>query len=375
MQGEYAVYIRSKDGTLTGRINEYIRLHMIMTLNDPGVWDMTSLSQEKCPFNPGDGILVIRNGAFLFGGVMTEMSDEFNATTGLHKWQVQGKGDLEYLNRRICYVDPVNGRTDTRTHYTDSGKLSVVIEGLIYNNLGPGAMVERKAPIIASNAESVGPDISVSLRFQNLLTAVRAYVTANGWNIRANWDNTNKKVYYDIFQGRDLTADIVFTEQFSNITAAEHLATVPAGNFILAGGTGQGIYRYFDDAQNDASISEWGRIEVFQDARNQTDLSGYADEVLADKTADTLGYSCTASDDDLTPQFGTDYLLGDYVGMRIFDQFITAQVQQCEITVENSVETVEPRFGTVAIGKLRNIFRRLNDLRADVNELLGKEVE
>ena len=61
--------------------------------------------------------------------------------------------------------------------------------------------------------------------------------------------------------------------------------------------------------------------------------------------------------------------------MRIFDQFITAQVQQCEITVEDSVENVVPRFGTVAIGKLRSLFQRLNALRMDINELLGKEVE
>ena len=76
MQGKYAVFIRSKDGTLTGRINEYIRLHIIMTLNDPGGWDMNSLSQQKCPFAPGDGIIVVRNGAFFYGGVVTEIYDD-----------------------------------------------------------------------------------------------------------------------------------------------------------------------------------------------------------------------------------------------------------------------------------------------------------
>lgn len=376
MQGKYAVFIRSKDGTLTGRINEYIRLHIIMTLNDPGIWDMNSLSQQKCPFSPGDGIIVVRNGAFFYGGVVTEITDNFDATTGLHRWQVQGKGDLEYLNRRICYVNPYSSSPTSAAHYTETGNLSVIVRDLIRLNLGPDALSERREPVVEDYQQGyVGPVISVSLRFQNLLNAVTAFVSGNGWNVRPNWDDANSKVYYDIFQGRDLTANIVFTEQLSNITAAEYLANAPEGNWILAGGTGELTQRSFATAQDNASISDWGRVEWFQDARNQSVLSGYADEVLAKKTADTLGYGCVASTADLTPQYGTDYILGDIVAMKVFGQYITAEVQQCEISVEEGIETVEPRFGTVAIGKLRNIFRQLKDLRADVNELLGKEVE
>ena len=376
MQGEYAVYTRSKDGTLTGRINDFVHLHIIMNLNDPGSWDMSSLSPQKCPFEPGDGIIVVRNETFLYGGVMTELSDVYDANTGLHSWQVQGKGDLEYLNRRICYVNPGSSSPTSAAHYTETGNLSVIVQDLIRLNLGPDALTERQEPVIKYYQQGyVGPVISVSLRFQNLLNAVVAFVSGNGWNVRANWDDANSKVYYDIFQGRDLTANIVFTEQLSNITAAEYLANAPEGNWILAGGTGELTHRSFATAQDNASISEWGRVEYFQDARNQNVLSGYADEVLANKTADTLGYGCTASTDDLTPQFGTDYTLGDIVAMKIYGQYITAEVQQCEISVEDGIETVEPRFGTVAIGKLRNIYRRLNDLRADVNELLGTEVE
>lgn len=376
MQGEYAVYTRAKDGTLTGRIIDFVGLHIIMTLNDPGSWNMTSLSQDECPFHPGDGIIVVRNGVFLYGGVMTELSDDLDATTGLHSWQVQGKGDLEYLNRRICYVDPTTGRTDQVGHYTASGYMSVVVQNLIKLNLGQSALTARKEPIIKDNSQgNLGPNVSVSLRFQKLLKVVTAIVSGSGWNIQAKWDEANQKVYYEVYQGRDLTSTIVFTEQLSNITAAEHLANAPDGNFILAGGTGEMTARQFDTAQDNTSISEWGRIEYFQDARNQNNLSGYADEVLANKTADSVGYGCTASTDDLTPQYGTDYILGDFVAMKIFGQYITAEVQQVEISVEEGIETVEPRFGTVAIGKLKSIFRQLSNLRSDVDELLGTEVE
>lgn len=375
MQGQYAVFIRSKDGTLTERLNEFASLDILMTLNDPGSWNIRSTSAEKCPFSAGDGIVVVRNGVFLYGGVMTQLSDDYDAHMRLHTWQAQGKGDLEYLGRRICYIDPETGRTDQATHYTATGSLGTVIHDLIRLNAGSDAMAERVEPIIEDNTQNVGPTVSVSLRLPNLLKTVTALVSGNGWNIRPNWDEENSKVFYQVFQGRDLTEQIVFSEQFSNLLSSEHLETQPAGNFILAGGTGQGTERSFDTAQSDESISEWGRIEVFQDARNQPDVETYVEEVLADKTADTVGYSCTASDDDLTPQFGTDFVLGDFVGMMVFGQFITAEVQQCEISLSEGVETITPRFGTVAIGKLRSIFQQLADLRGDIDELLGSEVE
>ena len=376
MQGNYAIFVRAKDGTLIDRINDFVSLHILMTLNDPGEWTMQSVSRDRCPFQPGTGIIVVRDGLFLYGGVLTEIQDDFDAMRGLHNWTAIGKGDLEYLNRRICYVNPASSSPNAAAHYTASGYLSAIVRDLIRLNLGPDALTARQEPVIADHVQTdAGPSVSVSLRFQNLLNAVTALVSGNGWNIRPSWNDSTDKVYYEIFQGQDLTDKIVFTEQLSNIMAAEYLASAPQGNFILAGGTGELTARYFQTAQDDTSISEWGRVEYFQDARNQNSLSGYADEVLAGKTADTVGYGCTASTMELAPQFGQDYFLGDFVGMKVFGQYITAEVQQCEINVEGGIETVEPRFGTVAIGKLRNIFRQIRDLRADVNELLGTEVE
>lgn len=376
MQGNYAIFVRAKDGTLINRVNDFVTLHILMTLNDPGEWTIRSVTQERCPFQPGTGIVIVRSGIYFYGGVLTEIQDEFDALTGLHDWTAIGKGDLEYLRRRICYVDPASSSPNAAAHYEDSGYLSAVVRNLIRLNLGPDSLTDRQETVISDYLQTdTGPSVSVSLRFQNLLKAVTALVSGNGWNIRPGWDATADKVYYEIFQGRDLTDEIVFAEQLSNIMASEYLASAPQGNFILAGGTGELTSRLFQTAQDDANIGEWGRVEYFQDARNQNSLSGYVDEVLSDKTADTVGYGCTASTMDLAPQFGQDYFLGDFVGMKVFGQYVTAEVQQCEINVEGGIETVEPRFGTVAIGKLRNIFRQIRDLRADVNELLGTEVE
>ena len=133
--------------------------------------------------------------------------------------------------------------------------------------------------------------------------------------------------------------------------------------------------RQFVATQNAESISQWGRIEFYQDGRNDESIGDTANATLKEKSANTVGYGCTASSDDNAPQFGVDYELGDLAGMKVHGEFVTAEVQQVEISVGNGIETVEPRFGTVAVGKFRNIFRQLADLRKDVNQLLGTEIE
>ena len=51
------------------------------------------------------------------------------------------------------------------------------------------------------------------------------------------------------------------------------------------------------------------------------------------------------------------------------------QVQQVQIDLNEGIEQISPKFGTVAVGKFRELFLKLEDLRQDVNELLGTEIE
>ena len=376
MQANYGIMIRAKDGTLKARVNDFVSIDILDTLNDVGSWSMKSVTAQACPFESGDGIIVIRDNAYFFSGIVTQIQDTMDARTGLYSWQVQGTNDLGFLARRICYTDPDTGSTTTAGHYTDTGKLSTVVETLISKNIGADALAERQEAIIeAYSGAEIGDTVSVSLRYQNLLTAIVTLCTANAYNIRAVWDDSTMKLFYEVFQSRDLSSAVVFTEQLNNILESEFISKSPEGNWILAGGTGEMTERQFATAENTESVSDWGRIEVFQDARNQHDVDEYVEEVLKRKSDNLTGYSVEASDADNAPQYGIDYKLGDYVGMKIGEKYIIAQVQQVEIKLSGGVEQISPRFGTVAVGKFREIFVRLDDLRQDVNELLGTEIE
>lgn len=377
MNGKYGVFIRQRNGILSDRINDFVSLHILDTLNDTGSWSMQSVSTTACPFEPGMGIIVVRNNVYCYSGIVEQIQDVKDAITGLYSWQVQGVSDLGYLDRRICYVDPATGSTTEYDHYVIEGKLPAVVEDIIQKNLGVDAMAARKEPIVEANPNDLnyGPEIETYLRFQNLLTVVKAYCTANNYCVRPVWDPENFKIYFEVFQGRDLSNGIVFTEQLNNISESERISIVPGGNYILAGGTGEMTERQFAEAENDESISQWGRIEIFQDARNQHDVESYVEEVLTRKSEDTSGYSVTASDADNAPQYGADYVLGDYVSMKIGETYVAAQVQQCQIDVSEGTEAVSPKFGTIAIGRFKSIYTQLDNLREDVDELLGTEIE
>lgn len=376
MQAKYGVFARAMEGTLIERVSDFVTLHILMTLNDIGSWSIKSRTKEPCPFEPGMGIIVVRDSEFLYGGIVEKIQDVLDAKTSLYTWEVSGVGDLGYLNRRVCYVDPITGSTTTAGHYTDSGELSDVVNRLIDRNVGENALESRREPIIMSNpVASFGGQISVSLRFQNLLSAVVANCRKNGYNIRANWNKENSKVFFELFTGNNLSQDFIFSEQLNNITNSEFIAKVPEGNSLIAGGKGEMMERQFAYADNATSIDQWGRIERFIDARNQDGLEDYVNGKLDERSENVVGYSCTASDSDNAPQFGKDYNLGDIISMKVGTTYIAAEVQQVEIDVNGGRETISPKFGTVAVGKFREIFAKLSNIREDVDELLGTEIE
>lgn len=376
MQAVYGIFIRGKNGNLLSRVANFISLNILNTVNEVGSWSLNSTDIEKCPFTPGDGIIVIRNNKYFYSGIVTQIQDEMDAKTGLYSWNVRGINDLGYLSHRICYVDPETGSTVTKSHYTDSGILSDVVERLISKNIGSDALLERQNTIIESyDGDKKGDVVNVSLRFQNLLKAIVSLCSANGYNIRSVWDEENLKIYYEIYEARDLSHSVIFTEQLNNIINSEYIGKIPEGNFIIAGGKGEMTAREFSEAENQDSINEWGRIEYFQDARNQDEIEKCAIDTLSKKSDNMIGYSVTASDADNAPQYKDDYDLGDYISAKVADKYILAQVQQVEINVSNGVESVSPKFGTVAVGKFREIFIQLDNLRQDLNELLGTEIE
>jgi len=374
MFSEFNFYIRDVSGKIINRLINVESADIIERLNDPGSWTLKSRTKEQCPFTEGNGIIVTKNGEAYYSGVFTELREEYDAYSRLYTWTAKGAGDLDYLTRRVCYPDPATGSTTTDAYYEDSGSLGEVVARIIDKNLGVDAMLVRKEPLIAQTVVvDAGTSVSVALRFETILTAITPLLDSQGYNIRAEWDEDTKKIVYKILSGADNTSVMVFSTAYNSILSTEYDVKVPEGNYVIMGGKGEDTDRPFAYASDDTSISNWGRIEYYQDARSveETDLQTEANTTLIGLSEENVGFSAVLNSADYQAQYKKSWNIGDYVAVFVHGKKFIQRVMQVETNLAYGEETITPTVGTIRQGQLMTIFDRLKRLRADVTQLQG----
>lgn len=372
MYSDYAIYIRSKDGVFRDRIVFYTSLTIIEKLNDPGSWSMQSRTPERCPFMAGDGIVVYKNGVYYYSGILTSVKENYDGYDGQYTWEVKGASDIEFLRRRICYIDPETGDTDSESYYEDTGSVYSVVKNLIDKNVGPSALSYRQEPLI--DEVPLVPsleEISISLRLPNLLQTVAKLLDEKNQSIAMEWDADRRKLTFSIKESNDLSHMLLFSTELNSVISINYLASAPEGNFVMSGGQGEMEERAFAYAQDDESISEWGRIEDYRDVRSvkPEDLQTDADTAIIKNAKENVGYSAVLNTDSAFLQYRRDWNLGDYVGVVVHGETIIRRVMQVETRLTHDRETVTPTIGTVEHGTLNRIFKELSKLRSDVDHL------
>ncbi len=372
MYSDYAIYIRDREGNFRDRIVNIESLDIIESLNDPGSWTIKSTTPERCPFMAGDGIVVYKNGQYYYSGVLKKISENYDGYDEQYKWTASGASDLEYLKRRIVYVDPETGSTTEDAYYTATGPFGNVIKDLIDKNLGPLAMKVRREPIVAETPATATMEVvSVSLRFPVLLTAIVPLLEAYQCSILPEWNADTKKLTFRISRSNDLSQLLLFSTELNSVISIDYLANAPVGNYIMSAGQGELTERAFAYAENDDSMKEWGRIEYYHDVRSTTaeELQSDADTTLEKNSAENVGYSANLNTDAASLQYRVDWNLGDYVGVVVHGTTLVRRVLQVETKLTYERETVTPTIGTVDRGTLVGIFKQLEQLRSDVDHL------
>lgn len=369
---KYSFYIRRNDGQYRGRIMDIESVKIIEKLNDPGNWTIRSRTKDPCPFEPGDGIVIACEGAYFYSGVLSDIKEDFDGYSGLYTWTVQGTSDLEYLKRRVCYPDPSSGSTGSVSYYTDSGTLASVVGKVINKNLGPLALAARQEPLVGAVAVGdEGETVSVSLRFQTLLEGILPLLNAQNFSIRPTWDGSARKIVYQIYESKDLSASMLFSTKLNSIIKLERSIKRPRGNYIISGGTGTKTSRNFAYASNDESTQKWGRIEYFHDMRSTSasELQADANSTLQTYSQENAGYSAEINSDAYRMQYRRDWNLGDYIAVDVNDGIAIQRILQVETFLSYDQETIKPVIGTIQQGQLALIFNEIGALRSDVNQL------
>lgn len=371
MLGQYTTYIRNREGVFTHRLTDITSVKLLEKLNAVGSWLINSTTPEKPPFEAGDGIVILKNGAVYYSGVLSKVSYEYDGYNRLYQWSTSGGNDLVYLSRRVCHPDPVSLMTDSESHYTDSGPLGEVLARLIDINAGVTAQPTRRIPFLeATVVKNAGQNVSVSLRFDNLLTVVAKLLNEQDFVIRPVWDPAAKKLHYEISAGADASDKLVFSTALNQIRKLSYSLMAPTGNYVISAGKGVKTDRYFCYAENADSMEQWGRVEAYHDMRavNDSDLQADADAYLANSQTNE-GYSAELSSN-VVGGYKKVWNLGDDVGIVVDGKTYRSRLLQVDTNLQYDEETISPTVGTVEKGQLNPIFQQLDGLRSDVNQLL-----
>lgn len=374
MFSEYNIYIRDKNGKFTAYLNNVESVDIIERINDPGSWTIKSRTKEQCPFSEGDGIVITRNGEIYYSGIAKELNEVYDAYSRLYTWTIKGAGDLEFLNRRVCYPDPSTGETTIDSHYEDLGPMGEVVKRIIDRNLGVDAMSDRRDMMIAETVVvDAGSSVSVSLRFQTILKAIVPLLEAQGYIIRSIWDEEQKKIIYKIYKSINNSGIMIFSTALNSILSTEFEMKIPTGNYIISGGQGELTDRAFAYAWDNKSINRWGRIEYFHDMRatDADEIQTDADTTLAGFAEDNIGYSSEINSADYQTSYKKNWDIGDYVAVFVRGKKFVQRVMQVETKLSYGQETITPTIGTIKQGQLMKIFDNLKQLRSDVDQLQG----
>lgn len=372
MIGDYVIFQRDRTGALKKRLIDVSSVDILEKVNDVGSWNIKSVTDYACPFAEGDGIIIFRDGRYCFSGFMLSATETYDSYTDLYTWEVSGVSDLAYLNRRVCYPDPEGGDTTAVGYYTDSGRIADVVKRLIDKNVGISALPERREAMVAETVvDERGENVSVSLRFSNLLETVVGLLDEQAMTIRVMWDDDAKKVYYQTFKSADLSESLLFSVELNTLERLEHTLTAPDGNYVISAGQGELTERSFAYAVNSVSVSKWGRIEYYHDMRATVDaeLQTDADVTLSKFSDQQEGYTCDIPISDGLPQYRTDWDLGDFVTVAHGNKLFVERVLQVKTRIDATTETITPAIGTVTESTLKKIFGQLGTLRSDVEQL------
>jgi hypothetical protein len=277
--------------------------------------------------------------------------------------QVSGVDDTIWLRRRNAHPEPGTAAPpySTTAYDVHTGNVAAVLAELVRVNAGPSSVAARQVPgLLVPVPAPAGPTITVSARWQNLLTLCQD--TARPYGL--------------LFDVRDLVFEcapaadrgVVFSAGLETLAAWTMTAEAATANKVVTAGGGVGAARLIREASDAGSISTWGLVETFEDRRDTTDIAELDKAATEAIAAGVIPTTVVFTPLDTEGQaFGRDWSLGDVVTVKAGGLTVVDQVREIHVTLDDAGATVIPSVGRPA-GDLA-LFRSLAGLDRRVRQL------
>ena len=405
MMVKYKIYVRDKEGTYISELTDIINLSITDTLNDLGSWKITSRTKGEHPFLPGSGIVIYREGVYLYSGFMDKVDAELNYD-GSWSWTASGKGDLEALKWRVIFPDPtIANPMVSRYDIYDKTQFYIVgiANALIQKNASYTADANRGGALTIVGEPDVEYPITLThseedktYRLENLFDTVKKLMNEGKHVIRVTWDEATHKIIYVFTDGRDLSANVVFSWERNDISSVHQIMKSPDYTRLIYQfnsdkyytNPNQEMWRYLEKANlldplSDQLLGGRWLIRERAVAANDQDFDGeYIDAVLFDLVSAaakkekvyTEGYEIEFQSSGNAPIYQADYKLGDIISVEFPGKTVTGQVTKVTIDYSCGNESIKPSidaYDTGAAGSLKADVKQIGD---DVSKMMTREV-
>jgi hypothetical protein len=364
-EGDWVLYVCDRTGVRQAVVDPYESAEIIARVNDVSTWTVTlptdTEAGQRFVTDTFARLEVAHDGLAWRSGPMAHLERTVDADGDMVT--VTGVDDTVWLQRRNAHPQPATAAPPYSTSAYDvhTGTVAVVLAELVRVNAGPSAVAARQVPGLTVPVPTPsGPSVTVSARWQNLLTLCQDTARPSGTIFDVV--GLTFRAYPPANRGA------VFSAGLETLAAWKMTADAATVNKAVVGGGGNLAARTIIEQTDATSLATWGLAETFIDRRDTTDtteLTKSATEALAAGIPPTTVVFTPLDSDG--QQFGRDWGLGDLVtvvaaGLTVYDQ-----IREIHVTLDDAGATIIPSVGAPA-GDLA-LFRALAGLDRRVRQL------
>lgn len=361
----YTVFICDENKNRIKQI-AFSNISAVMRYSDISTWTLqTWINEIDTYLDYKSEICIDRDGVEFLSGPILLITETF--TGGENTVTLSGTDQLGYLMERYASSTP-SGPPYTDAEDTRLGPIESLLKDYVSYNAGPDAELGRRVPGFTIETDmGRGFILQATARFDNLLGFLQSIALQGG---DVGFRIVGMEFQY--YEPRDKTGTIVFSRDLGNILQYDYAIQRPTGNYILAGGGGEGASRTFMEKGNWASINSYGRVEAFLDKQNITDITEL-DSALTEelsKQSEIVSVVVTVSPTANVTAYD-DYWLGDYVSVVIRGVEILGNIREIKFDyTPGSLEIFQPVISTVSgARKLTGFFDKLRNIDARLKKI------
>lgn len=363
----WKIYVRDPNRQRIAEVDDFEKLEISLKFNSVGAWILDVPLSAAGPLSFTNGIVVTRDDRTIISGPITRLQRTWNGNKDA--LTASGPSDTIWLQRRLAYPVPTGPPYASDSHDVRTGPAETVMLEYVLANAGVGSGARAIGGLLETSSSGLGSVVTGRARFENLLELLTSLALAGG-DLGFDLVQIGSDLQFIVYQPKDRSGQVVFSPSLGNLTDFEYVAEAADGNYIIAGGGGEATARVFEENQDAVSVAKYGRIEMFRDRRDTSDVTELQQTITEELALHSERGGLKLSPVDTPSQgFMTHYGLGDRVSVMVDGVPFQDVIREVRLSLDSKGEAVIPTVGTPGTSNTLQVFDSLGRAKSRISQL------